>query len=163
MTESMLALIAGLLAPQPAERAAAAERLARLEHAAQPAAVALVEAMGDPDDHVKNWVNAALEGLGPPSAEDLQPLVRLLTHESPDVAYWAATLLGRLQPAAAPAVAALAAALTNRPEMPVRQRAAWALGEIGQVESARQSLEHAAAGSNPRLSRLAKQALKKLR
>ena len=96
MTESMLALIAGLLAPQPAERAAAAERLARLEHAAQPAAVALVEAMGDPDDHVKNWVNAALEGLGPPSAEDLQPLVRLLTHESPDVAYWAATLLGRL-------------------------------------------------------------------
>jgi HEAT repeat protein len=156
-------LIAALHSDDPARRQAAAERLAQLGTGAQEAAVALVEACGCDDEPMREWITAALEELGPPRVDDIPLLAELVARPSLDTAYWAATLLGRLEREAAPAVAALAAALSNHAEMAVRQRAAWALAQIGAPSgAARGALQSAAASSNRRLASLARQALSRI-
>ncbi len=148
-------------------RAAAAEQLAHLEEGAEAAAVPLVRAMNDAESTVRDWAYAALESLGPPAAGDGPALAQLLSDPCLDVAYWAATLLGRLGAedgsACAASVKSLVAALESYPESAVRERAAWALGQIGPpAAEAAAALQIAAAGSIPRLSRLAKEALEKI-
>ncbi|MGE0607776.1 MAG: HEAT repeat domain-containing protein [Pirellulales bacterium] len=161
MTASIMALVAGLQAEQPQDRVNTAEKLARMAAAAQPAAVALVKAMGDQHDEVKDWATAALEELGPPAEGDAKALAELLADSQPDVAFWAATLLGRLDAQGSAAVPALTAALQNRQDLPVRQKIAWALGQIGDIGESRAALEQAAKDADSRLSRLAQQALQK--
>jgi len=126
MNSDITTLITKLRSSNPVEQQAAAQQLASLQEQAQPAAVPLVEACTSAGD-VHEWVVAALESLGPPATSDIGPLSQLLRAANLDTAYWAATLLGRLQASAAPAVQELAAALANHPETAVRERAAWAL------------------------------------
>jgi len=115
-----------------AERANAAQRLATLGDApeAAAAAVPLVEACADADDQVRQWVDGALENLGPPRVEDLAALVSLLESDRPSQAYWAATLLGRLGPRAASARHALSQIATHHADANVAKRAASALKKI---------------------------------
>lgn len=156
-------LVESLRSGDEAKCLAAAEALARLGSDAQPAAVALVEACATDDEETLEWVTSALEDLGPPPASDVAPLAALVGDPSLDVAYWAATLLGRLHEEAEPAVSALAGALEAHPEMAVRQRAAWALGMIGpKAAGARAALEKAAGSEDRRLASLAREALEKL-
>ncbi len=164
-------LIANLQNADPSLRAAAAEQLAHLAEEARPAAVSLVEAMGDTDNTVRDWAYAALESLGPPPANEAAALAKLAEDPRLDVAYWAVILLGRLaadvglaSTDATPLVTALTDALLNHTEIAVRERAAWALGKFGPLAaSARRALEQAASDSRPRLSRLAHEALETLR
>jgi HEAT repeat protein len=152
-------------------RATAAEQLAKLAEDAQPAAVQLVAAMGDADSTVHDWVYAALESLGPPRAEDASGLTQLVSDKRLDVAYWAVTLLGRLGAVAglssgdtAPVVSAITTALQGHAETAVRERAAWALGQIGAPAAAAiPALQQAASDPAPRLSRLAQEALEKIK
>jgi HEAT repeat protein len=147
----------------PEERRAAAESLARLGEEASPAAVSLVQALEIEEDGLRDWLVAALEDLGVPSAADVPALTALLARPAIDTAYWAATLLGRLESQAAPAVPQLAAALDQHAESTVRERAAWALGKIGpEAAGARGTLEKAAQGGNARLARLAGDALSQI-
>ena len=149
-----------LSGPEPQRRAAAAEALAQMGREARPAAVTLVRAAGDEDESVCEWASAALEELGAPASEDIEPLVELIRDRSSDCGYWAVTLLGRLEDRAAPAVDALVWALASHPQTAVRQRAAWALGKLGPgAKSAAAALEKAAAGDDARLARLAQRAL----
>src|SRR5437016_5913107 len=90
------ALAKNLTVDDAATRTAAAEELAKLADGAQPAAVALVKAMGDKEGAVRDWALAALEALGPPAADDTDELVQLLADARLNIAYWAATLIGRL-------------------------------------------------------------------
>ena len=113
-----------------AVRAAAAERLCLLESEAQAAAVDLARAVVDPSEEVVEFAVAALESVGPPRAADVDELIGLLGNGEPDVAYWAATLLGRLGGEAATAATALASAAENHAADHVRQRAAWAVKKI---------------------------------
>ncbi len=155
--------MAALGSPDVEVRREAAERLARLGPEARPAAVPLVRACGDESEEVAQWAAAALEELGPPDAKDLEALAGLLRDAKADTGYWAATLLGRLGEEAGRAVAHLAAALDGGPELSVRQRAAWALGRIGPAaRGAVEALRRAEASEDPRLARLAAQALKKI-
>ena len=141
-------------------RRAAAEALARLEHAAQPAAVPLIDACGDEDDVVREWAAAALEGVGAPAPSDCDRLAQRVGAANPGIAWWAATLLGRLGSEAQPAVAPLTAALESHPASEVRQRAAWALGKIGRpARAAIPALRASTNGADARLVRLAQQAL----
>lgn len=159
MTLDLAALVNSLRSGDPAQQQAAAEKLAQLGTAAKPAAVALVEAC-ERDDEAHEWVVAALEGLGPPPSADVAKLASLLGRPALDAAYWAATLLGRLEAQAASAVDDLTEALSNHAELAVRQRAAWALGKIGPAAVAAQnSLRTAAASSDPRLASLAREAI----
>jgi len=144
-------------------RAKAAEELTHLEGGAQAAAIQLVLAAADADESVRQWATAALESLGPPLASELTKLAELLADTRLDVAYWAAMLLGRLAAGAAAAIPNLAKALESHPELAVRERCAWALGQIGPAaNSALASLQRAAADPHPRLSRLAKEAIEQI-
>jgi HEAT repeat protein len=141
-------------------RRAAAEHLARMAEAAAPAAAQLVRACGDADEQTREQVVAALEDLGPPPAEAIGQLIKLVAHGDPLVGYWATTLLGRAGEDAASAVPTLAGCLASSADLSVKQRAAWALGKIGPAAgSAREALNRAASDADPRLARLATEAL----
>ena len=144
----------------------AARRRAAEQLAAQldvTAAVPLVRACGDVDESVREWAVAALEQLGLPDAADAAALTELLTADHRDVRYWSATLLGRLGRRAASAVTALSESTARDADPAVRQRTAWALGEIGPpAAAAKPILAQAAAGDDPRLARLARQSLEKI-
>ncbi len=160
MTAEISSLIAALRSGQPDERHAAAEKLANLESDAQGAAVALVEALASADDETREWVVAALEGLGAPRVEDLGNLAGLLRSPGLDSAYWAATLMGRLETGGAAAVPGLIEALLTHGELAVRQRAAWALGQIGPAAvAAREALQSAAESGDARLATLVREAI----
>jgi HEAT repeat protein len=101
--------------------------------------------------------------MGPPEVSDVGQLISLIEAKSPDVGYWAATLLGRLKTDAAPAVDALARAVSGSPHLPVRQRAAWALGEIGtSANAALSTLRRVVSDSDPCLARLAQEAVRQI-
>ena len=153
-------LAARLTDPDPAARLAAAEQLAQSGEAAAPAAALLVKACGDADDLVREQAVAALEELGPPPAAVIADLIPLVAATDPLSAYWAITLLGRSGQAAAAAVAALTEPLGAAAPPEVAQRAAWALGKIGPAAAAAaNALRTAAASADPRLARLAGEAL----
>jgi HEAT repeat protein len=145
------------------ERLRAAEQLAQAGAAARPAAILLVQTLADSNEELRQWVTAALEDMGPPLPGDVDALRSLVASPVAEVAYWAATLMGRLGEGAAAAVGTLAAALNEAKELAVRERAAWALGQIGPAaREARQALEQAAHSPSPRLARLGREALEKL-
>jgi HEAT repeat protein len=153
------ALVAQLEGYDPAEQLAAAQTLAMLGTKAQPAAVALVRSVGLSED-VGEFCAAALESMGPPAADQIPHLVAMADDCSSDVAYWAITLLGRAGPEAAAGVPALAKVLESDAELSVRERAAWTLGKIGpSANAAAAALRTAAESKEPRLARVAKQAL----
>lgn len=143
-----------------AERLEAVERLARAGEAAQPAVIPLVQLTSDADEQIREWATAALEELGPPPQNSVSQLAGLL-HGLPSTAFWAATLLGRLPSAPQSITMELVWALEEHPEPQVRQRAAWALGKLHAEESLA-ALQRAAAGDDPRLSRLADQAQREI-
>src|SRR5262245_42700898 len=156
-------LIVDLQSKDAATRAVAAEQLTHLEEGARPAALNLVLATADADESVRQWATAALESLGTPASKDGPELAKLLADGRLDVAYWAATLLGRLGPAAAPAVAALADSLETHVEIAVREQCGLALGQIGPAAAGSlAALNRAAADPRPRLSRLAKQSIEQI-
>ena len=162
MTEhpDLAALATALTAGYPTVRADAAETLCHLGEAAAPAAVPLVRACGDDDDRVREWAGAALEGLGSPPAHTTSDLAGLAAAEDPLAAYWAVTLLGRLGEGAAAAVPVLIGRLGEDVDPAVAQRAAWALGKIGpSAAAAVEPLRHAATSDDPRLARLAGEAI----
>lgn len=160
---SITTLVERMSGPDAAERAAAAETLCRAGDGARSAAAALVIACGDPDDAVREWAAAALEELGAPPTELIPELTGLASADHPLVAYWAVTLLGRGGEGAGAAVPALGACLEPGNAIEVRQRACWALGKIGPAAAAvRTALVAAAADPDPRLSRLAGEALANL-
>ena len=150
-----------LNSPQVSVRRQAAEELARCPDAS--AAVSLIRACGDADEPVRQWAAAALEETGAPDAADVAALADLLDAAQGDVRYWSATLLGRLGERAASALGPLSRALDGDPDVAVRQRAAWAMGQMGRsAVAAKEVLTRATCGGDARLTRLAHEALKKI-
>ncbi len=139
-----------------AERQAAAEMLAKSGTVARAAAVGLCRAANDTDETVREWANAALEEMGPPPSAEKESLAELL--EAPEgTAYWAVTLLGRLE-GEAHSISAKLAALVQYEATPaeVRNRALWSLEKIGsRTPEVKQAAEAAAKSENPRTARLA--------
>jgi len=143
-------------------RARAAEQLSAQGEEAREASVDLVQACAD-EESVSSWAVAALEQLGPPPVQAIPLLGPLVASSHELVAYWAVTLLGRLKSVAAAAVPAVVSAMENSPYLAVRQRAAWALGQIGDRSAPTvAALEQAKKASDPRLARLAAQAVEQL-
>ena len=145
--------------PDTAIRAQAAENLCLAGPDSVGAAIELVQACGD-DESVQQWAVAALEELGPPDVEARQEILNLTKSTHPLVAYWAATLLGRLGPKASDCQTGLAEVLAKTTDLSVQERTAWALGKIGvSTEAAVKVLKQAATSANPRLARVAAQSL----
>ncbi|MBA2114753.1 HEAT repeat domain-containing protein [Bremerella alba] len=145
------------------ERRKAAEACAKDPSIAMAAIVPLCRCCSDSDEEVSQWSQAALEELGPPEADELDSLLELTTSAA-STAYWAVTLIGRLQAKASPAVASLGK-LIEKEDTPVevRDRAIWAIGQIGVADEAiKTTLQKAAQSENARTARLASKALSKL-
>ena len=113
-----------------AAQAEAAEALARLGEQAQPAIVALVQHCGSVEEDVCNWCIAALESVGTPTAEQIEDLALLVNSGNVNVAFWAATLLGRAGKLAEPASSVLAERASDDSTPEVQKRAAWALKQF---------------------------------
>ncbi len=138
----------------------AAERLSQNAEAAVEVAVVVVEHSGDSDRVVAEYCVATLEDLGPPAASSLESLAQLTQSNNSDVAYWAATLLGRAGVTAAEQAGALGQLLGSEAAETVRERAAWALGRIGRAaEAARPHLESATKATSKRIALAATKAL----
>ncbi len=128
----------------------------------------IVALAGSADDEVRMWAAEALETAVIVRTEDVTDLVSLLaTSGDGEVCYWAATLLGRLGNhvgKTAEAVVALEHCLRTSMYLPARERAAWALCQIGLAAApAMPTLRHAAVDGPPRLKRLAIAALEAIR
>jgi HEAT repeat protein len=155
--DELMTLLAG---GDVAQQASAAEALARMGRDAAPAAATLVRASGSADELVREWAAAALEELGPPPNEQIGEFIQLVGHQSPGVRYWATTLLGRAGADAQPAVGVLVKTLGADDDNAVCERSAWALGKIGPgAKAALPALQVAAASKEPRLARLAADAI----
>ncbi len=109
---------------------AAAETLAGMAEAAQPAIIALVRHCGSDDEDLGNWCIAALESVGPPTAEQIDELALLTDSDNTNVAFWAVTLLGRAGSIAEPATTVLTERSEDTSAPEVQKRAAWALEKI---------------------------------
>lgn len=136
-----------------------------------PCAARLVRLTGSDGEMVRIGAAEALESGVPVQSDEILSLCELLYDDLPgDVSYWAATLIGRLGLAGelgdhrANAVASLQKCLTESTYLPARERAAWALGRIGQqAADAMPILRAIAEEAPPRLRRLAVEALESIR
>jgi HEAT repeat protein len=144
------------------QRREAAERLLKLGPRAAGFATLLLDALADEDETVRECVTACLEDCGPPPKAEVAALPARLAAAQGDHAYWTITLLARSgDPSAVEPIADVLADAAR--ETAVRERAAWALGELGEnAKSASQILSDVAAESDGRLKRLAERALKKI-
>lgn len=152
-------LRAEIASADPARRLAAAEKLLISGEIARGLAPELLAACATEDDALREVVMGAIEGMGAPEVLRAREIGAFLDGDETQ-AYWAAILLGRLGREAAFAVAGLAKVLAESPSEAVRERCAWALGQIGpDAKGAKSALERAAASSSPRLARFAREAI----
>jgi hypothetical protein len=114
------------------------------------------------DESVQNYTCEALENCGPPRQEDIGLLCDQLNSGNTMQVYWASTLLGRfgtgtLKSEKIDAIQrSLCKVISNDcVELSARERAAWAIGNLGGVEGAsRELLQRMAHDAPPRLKRL---------
>lgn len=127
-------------------------------------AVQIVALAGHASDEVRMWAVEAMERSVKPVPSEIDALTKQLQQsDDGEVCYWAATMLGRLEVDAAPAAQALCDCLENSLYLPARERAAWALCQIGDAAVvAEASLKKAAQEAPPRLKRIATEALKRM-
>lgn len=152
----------GLASNSVDQRVATLRKISHQEDAVTGVTVQCVQLAGDSDDDVRMWAAEALSQAVTPTPADVDSLAELLLHsEDGEIGYWAATMLGRLKMEAATAVDALQSCVLNSMYLPARERAVWALAEIGPAAAnAIESLEKTAEAAPPRLKRLAKEAIK---
>lgn len=164
MAEKLADLIKKLSDEKVEDRIRAAEKLGEMGEDAQGAALALVRACADSAEEVRQSATGTLESLGPPDPRDVAGLIGLLEDTNADVAYWAATLLGRLEADAAAAIPGLVKVLGSEGPLAVRERSAWALGKIGpDAKEALDLLERVAQKSDTRLASLAAESVEQIK
>ncbi len=120
-------LLAALRSDSPVNRAAAARALGN--HPDPQAISALVNALGDADEHVREWAARSLGNVGDETA--LPALAVALNDSEGEVAQWAARSLGNLARPAS--VDALVQSLTHQN----REVRGWSARSLGNIGSAR--------------------------
>lgn len=115
----------------------------------------------DRDEVIRDLATELLDRWVQPTAVELGVLMQTLRETTDgELEYWAATLVGRLGPQAAPATGLLATVLLDSACLAARERAAWALSQIGPAaRAATNSLRQIGHDDPPRLQRLAQSAL----
>ncbi len=128
--------------------------------AANQQLIAVLLTMLDENEEVRAWASDTLSNVEQP-ASDLGPqLAELTRHVNAPLAGWACRLLGKMGEAATRFQSSLANTLSQHAEKSVRQLAALALKSIpGLNAETVAALKTAASDADPRLSRLATEAL----
>ena len=107
-------------------------------------------------DEEAQWASEALENCGTPSVATLPVLTSHIKHPAELIASWSCKLLARIGHEASAAEPLLVEALVCRTEELVREEAARALGQLGNLSTAaRTALTTASITGGPRLKRLA--------
>jgi len=121
----------------------------------------VIRLVADKNEEVCTWASEALESRIVPSPSEIVELIDLLREtKDGEVEYWTATMIGRLGSSASGATAVLANCLLDSPCLAARERAAWALSEIGPLaRSAMNALKQIGPEDPPRLQRLAATAI----
>ncbi|RPH81274.1 MAG: HEAT repeat domain-containing protein [Planctomycetaceae bacterium] len=121
----------------------------------------VVRLVADRDEAVRATATECLEKIVKPGVEEVTELTTLLRETCDgEVEYWAATMLGRIGFPAERSVGALASVLLDSPCLAARERAAWALGQIGPgARAALNALRQIGHDDPPRLRRLAETAI----
>ncbi len=155
------AVVSDLLSHEKRIRIAAMRTLVK-SGKPQGGATAIVIRMSiDRDEEVRSWACEALESVVVPNADEVPELTELLRSTCDgEVEYWTATMIGRIGGAAGGAAGALASCLLDSRCLAARERAAWALSELGPAaRSATNALRQIGPEDPPRLQRLAATAL----
>jgi HEAT repeats len=122
--------------------------------------IAVLLTMLDEDEEVRAWASDVLTVVEEPFREWAPQLAELTRHVNAPVAGWSCKLLGRLGDEATRYQASLTQALTQHAEKSVRQLAALALKSVPKLtKETIIALKAAASDADPRLSRLATEAL----
>ncbi len=126
--------------------------------------VRCIKLAGHSDDEVRMWAAEALGMKVVPSPSEAIEIANCLAQPGDgEVAYWAATMLGRLGCDGIEGVAALIDCIEHSSFLPARERSAWALAQIGSGASqAIETLRLAVDENLPRLSRLANEAIREI-
>ncbi len=149
----------GLTSPQAAARVRAARELGKLGGDAVGALPALIAAVEDADQAVREAAVQAIAHVGPAA---VAPLVQFLSHPDKYVRRHATWGLGKLGPQARSAMASLCAALHDT-DPRTASGAAQALGSLGPAAAAAvPALTEAMRGTNVVLCRLAAKALSQI-
>jgi hypothetical protein len=114
------------------------------------------------DETLQNYATEALENCGPPRPQDHQNLQQRLRSEKASEVYWSSTLLGRAKeqlekPGQVASVQLALGAVIQRDSLDVsaRERAAWAIHELGPADSdLKTQLQKMIPQAAPRLKRL---------
>ena len=152
---------AELESPDLAAQARAAEALAQHADEVQQALVALTRRCSSSDESVANWCTSAIEDGGAPTTEQIPELTALLKDKHEGVVYWAVTLLGRAGRFSADGAGDIASCLSHT-SAEVRQRAAWALGQIGAKDEPVLAALRKAAHDKGAIAKHAQRALERL-
>ena len=122
--------------------------------------IAVLLTMLDENEEVRAWASDVLTSVEEPSVEWAPQIAELTRHVNAPVAGWACKLLGRLGNDATRYQSSLANAVRQHPEQSVRQLAALALKSVPTLtQDTVLALKAAASDADPRLSRLATDAL----
>ena len=125
----------------------------------------LLSFMNSEDESAQNLATEALENCGPPSRKELVFLLSQLSSSEESNVYWASTLLGRFKPGGDKERVELQQSLCNAickldNTLAARERATWAIGELGSVnQECRRLLSSQIPDAPPRLKRLLESAL----
>ena len=122
--------------------------------------IAVLLTLLDENEEVRAWASDVLTSVEEPSVEWAPQIAELTRHVNAPVAGWACKLLGRLGNDATRYQSSLANAVRQHPEKSVRQLAALALKSVPTLtQDTVLALKAAASDADPRLSRLASDAL----
>ena len=128
--------------------------------AANKQLIAVLLTMLDEDQEVRAWASDVLTAVEEPASDWAPQLAELTRHVNAPVAGWSCKLLGRLGEQATRYQSSLTQALTQHAEISVRQLAALALKSVPNLSNETiVALKAAASDADPRLSRLASEAL----
>lgn len=149
------------LTGQDADQQVAALRQIASEESTIGLCEAVVKLAGSQHDEVRMWAAEALETSIQPQAADIGCLIQLLQPSGDgEINYWAATMLGRLGSTAAEGSSVLADFVATSDFLAARERAVWALSQIGPAAAtALPILQSIVDDAPPRLQRMAQQAM----
>lgn len=150
--------------PEASVRRAAVRGLVSAGGTQAGVTTAVLALISDPDEPTRHWAGTALGQVVWPDPSELDDLIALLRQTSDgEVEYWTATMLGRLGVVAARAAGLLASVLLDSACLAARERAAWALAEIGPAaRSSLNALRQIGEDDPPRLQRLAQLAMESM-
>lgn len=145
----------------PRRRCDAVRQLAQGPRDQAGVTASVIHLVVDDNEEIRDWACEALESHVTPMPNEVSELIELLrnTNEG-EIEYWTATMIGRLGVVASGATGALANCLLESRCLAARERAAWALSEIGPAaRAAVNALLQIGPDDPPRLQRLAASAI----